>query len=262
MQFNNPIVGQEELIRSAIKSQDYEPGVSGWRIASDGSAEFTDLTVISNDGQGNSIELENGEITITDDTGNLLAAVQFNSNGSAAGFWTRDFAFPRNNYSELVGGTLEFGTVDGDENTPATISFSTQGIPMNSASVFHFGPRVNAGSDRAIIELTSNSDNSSEMNLSADTVSINGVVDLENEAFGITNIVPVSGSPTSATVMGFNLSGSSFFGWATANTSQPGDNAGQVVNTTIQSITATSAVVWIHRKSTNTTGVYWLVKGI
>lgn len=50
MEFGNPIVGGEDLIRSAIKSPDFntdeESGnVSGWRIAKDGSATFYNLTI-------------------------------------------------------------------------------------------------------------------------------------------------------------------------------------------------------------------------
>jgi len=41
--FNNPIVGGEDnLIREAIQSPNYVPGVSGWTINKDGSAEFND----------------------------------------------------------------------------------------------------------------------------------------------------------------------------------------------------------------------------
>lgn len=50
MEFGNPIVGGEDLIRSAIKSPDFntdqEGGdVQGWRIAQDGSATFYNLTI-------------------------------------------------------------------------------------------------------------------------------------------------------------------------------------------------------------------------
>lgn len=45
MGFTNPIVGGSgTLIRPAIKSPDYAPGVSGWQIARDGTAEFNDVT--------------------------------------------------------------------------------------------------------------------------------------------------------------------------------------------------------------------------
>ncbi len=45
MTFSNPIVAGEELIRSAINSENYVAGTSGWRIARDGNAEFLDVTV-------------------------------------------------------------------------------------------------------------------------------------------------------------------------------------------------------------------------
>lgn len=42
-QFQNPIVGgQGTLLRNAIKSPDYVPGVSGWSINKDGTAEFNE----------------------------------------------------------------------------------------------------------------------------------------------------------------------------------------------------------------------------
>lgn len=49
MEFGNPIVGSEDLIRESIKSPNFttdpETGVEGWRIARDGSATFYNLTV-------------------------------------------------------------------------------------------------------------------------------------------------------------------------------------------------------------------------
>lgn len=49
MEFGNPIVGLEDLIRSAIKSPDFdvnsETGVTGWRIARDGTATFNNLVI-------------------------------------------------------------------------------------------------------------------------------------------------------------------------------------------------------------------------
>ncbi|MGH3094659.1 MAG: phage tail tip fiber protein, partial [Streptosporangiales bacterium] len=44
MPFQNPVVGQTELIRKDIESRNYVEGESGWRIARDGDAEFNDLT--------------------------------------------------------------------------------------------------------------------------------------------------------------------------------------------------------------------------
>ncbi|MFD9242752.1 hypothetical protein ACFV0D_12630 [Streptomyces sp. NPDC059556] len=44
MSFNNPIVAGTTLVRNAIKSPDYVPGVSGWSINRDGTVEFNALT--------------------------------------------------------------------------------------------------------------------------------------------------------------------------------------------------------------------------
>lgn len=44
MAFTNPILAGEELVRSGIKSGDYESGLDGWRITRDGGAEFNTLS--------------------------------------------------------------------------------------------------------------------------------------------------------------------------------------------------------------------------
>lgn len=48
MSFSNPILAGEELIRSAIRSENYVAGSSGWRISRDGDAEFNSLTARGN----------------------------------------------------------------------------------------------------------------------------------------------------------------------------------------------------------------------
>jgi hypothetical protein len=62
--FSNPIIGDEELIRSAIKSENFDPGsestpVAGWRIARDGTATFNNVIIGSPDwvidSQGNAV---------------------------------------------------------------------------------------------------------------------------------------------------------------------------------------------------------------
>lgn len=45
MAFGNPILSGEELNRTGIKSENYIPGFSGWRIASDGAAEFDNVGI-------------------------------------------------------------------------------------------------------------------------------------------------------------------------------------------------------------------------
>lgn len=45
MTFSNPIVGGTTLIRPAIQSPNYMPGVAGWSINKNGSAELNDLSL-------------------------------------------------------------------------------------------------------------------------------------------------------------------------------------------------------------------------
>jgi hypothetical protein len=60
MPFNNPITGgQGALVRERIKSPDYIPGVQGWSINKDGSAEFNNVTV-------------RGELFVTDPDGSYV----------------------------------------------------------------------------------------------------------------------------------------------------------------------------------------------
>lgn len=48
MAFTNPILSGEELNRTGIKSENYVPGGAGWRIASNGAAEFDNVGIRGN----------------------------------------------------------------------------------------------------------------------------------------------------------------------------------------------------------------------
>lgn len=65
MTFRNSILAGLTLIREAIQSQNYDPGVDGWTINADGTAEFSDLTIRSSDGSGATAVVENGRVTLT-----------------------------------------------------------------------------------------------------------------------------------------------------------------------------------------------------
>lgn len=45
MTFNNSILAGTTLVRDAIQSENFQTGVTGWRIERDGDAEFNDVTV-------------------------------------------------------------------------------------------------------------------------------------------------------------------------------------------------------------------------
>jgi hypothetical protein len=63
--FTDPIVGGTTLIRSAIHSPDYVPGISGWTINKDGTCEFNDATF-------------RGDVVVTDASGAQVAIITNN----------------------------------------------------------------------------------------------------------------------------------------------------------------------------------------
>lgn len=86
MEFGNPIVGGEDLIRESIKSPNFETdpenGVQGWQISRDGTATFYNLVIGSQD-------------YIIDQNGNAVfasvSADQINLNGTSLDSLLEDF---------------------------------------------------------------------------------------------------------------------------------------------------------------------------
>lgn len=116
MQFENPIVGTEDLIRPAIKSPNYSPGSSGWRIAADGSAEFTGL-VINSDGVFGTITIEDGEIVVRRNSDNEIVAKMYTTGTGVGGILSRDPDSPDLEFAELTANYLRFNR----ESTPAEV---------------------------------------------------------------------------------------------------------------------------------------------
>jgi hypothetical protein len=69
--FVNPITAGVTLIRSAIQSQNYVQGSTGWKVAQDGSAEFNNVTVR---GTVTGSTINGGTITGSTITGSTLTA--------------------------------------------------------------------------------------------------------------------------------------------------------------------------------------------
>lgn len=144
MEFGNPIVGLEELIRSAIKSGDYEAGVTGWRIARDGSAEFSTIVIRG---------LGTGDVVIVGPAGSPQVHIG----------------------AESTFGYIEFPTNGPVENRVARII----AIRGNSGGVDEYGsmqidgPSVDGvgATDRILMQLNSqNNDGSSNANWSVSSV--------------------------------------------------------------------------------------------
>lgn len=127
VEFGNPIIGQEELIRSAIRSQNYQAGVSGWRIAADGSAEFTDLllTFIGSNGH---VEFTNGEMRLYDSNGDLVIII------APSGVWAVvSTGASHSQYVRLNDSRIEWSNFinPGGISLPGAITWDTSGTNAN-----------------------------------------------------------------------------------------------------------------------------------
>lgn len=71
MQFNNPIVGGDTLVRDAIHSQNYLAGSAGWTINRNGSAEFNNIIIRNGESVGGIQLFYSG----TPALGNLIASI-------------------------------------------------------------------------------------------------------------------------------------------------------------------------------------------
>jgi hypothetical protein len=112
MPFKNPIVSGTALTRNAINSPGYTPGVTGWSINRDGSAEFGNVVI------------RGGELLITDPDGSYVRIYDENP-GSGAVIKLRPADMP------------------GDTVTPANIR--TQTVGTTSAALDITGPEIGTG---------------------------------------------------------------------------------------------------------------------
>lgn len=166
MGFRNSILAGLTLIREAIRSQNYEEGVEGWAINADGTAEFSDLTVRSSNGSGDTIELANGEVLVYDG-GVLVGKLSASIPGLLVG---RD-TLPQVYVYSVAG----IGRVEFDANSPAagirsalTMAIFGAGTPTENISLQLQGPGVTGATDRVELLLDSqNADGSSQANMVA-----------------------------------------------------------------------------------------------
>jgi len=109
MEFGNPVIGLEELIRSAIRSKNFLTGVSGWRIARDGSAEFNNVIIRGGIIISGSALYYSGAPAFGSLVASISAAASTDvfGNGYLQGFTTYDHSF--NSYANLNGNLLSFG---------------------------------------------------------------------------------------------------------------------------------------------------------
>jgi hypothetical protein len=109
MEFGNPIVGLEELIRSAIRSKNYVNGSAGWRIAADGSAEFSTV-ILRGTGVGIVVVVgPAGNPQVRMGTASTFGYIDFPTNGPVENFVARVLSARHN-----IGQVNEYATLEID----------------------------------------------------------------------------------------------------------------------------------------------------
>lgn len=165
MPFRNAILAGIVLIREAIQSPNYTPGVSGWTINQDGTAEFSDLTIRSSDGSGNTIELNNGCVQLYNSLAVLVAELCASIPGLRVGAAGEPQVI-------IYSDGADVGRVEFDANSPSsgTNAALTEVVFDDGAADEHIsfqlqGPGADGATDRLELLLNSqNADGSSEAN--------------------------------------------------------------------------------------------------
>jgi hypothetical protein len=263
MSFGNPVVGQEELIRDAIRSTNYVQGVSGWRIARDGSAEFNTGTFRS-------------DLQVTDPDGSYVLVSTL---GSHAGITIRppDDADQEWNPAQIYASLSDFSGGGPGNLSP---SLFLQGPSQNNAdtpdpavvsqvpTIELLGP-TKYFDDSAILISAKNlilNNNEVPSTTSATQTTLNGTLYAGSQFWGSVTIVPVAVTPTSIAVTGLNVSAMTgeYIGLATPFTSVPGDTTtptNSVRMFSVSGVSGTGITVWIFRGNTTATIVYYGVIG-
>jgi hypothetical protein len=90
-------------------------------------------------------------------------------------------------------------------------------------------------------------------------VDVSGILLPRNMAWGSVTITPsAANTPTSFTVTGLTVRGSTFIAQATAVTTVPGT---QVTGVGVTSVSSTGLTIWLTRTNTTATIIYWMVIG-
>lgn len=147
MGFQNPIVGGTALRIPAIQSPNYNPGVAGWIIKIDGSAEFNNLT-IRGTFNGNNFILNSSGLFIYSGTpanGNLIASIAPASGTDSFGNAYLDgiVTYSGASFAALSTGNVYFGLIADGYPTAGLVGLS------GADEVFATSPTSNTNTDAA-----------------------------------------------------------------------------------------------------------------
>ncbi|MFD5795589.1 hypothetical protein ACFWIO_19025 [Streptomyces diastatochromogenes] len=222
------------------------------------------------DGARVEISQSSQSIQVYDDDGTtLLAELGPQENGGGGGLWTRGLQSPNNMSAYLASGLLQFRPVEnGLVEVPASIYYDCDAFQYSDLIIT--SGSVGATDHRALLILESLFDGSAHASFQGENstpcgLDILGILTASNFAWGTVSITPsAANTPTSATVSGLNVLGSTLIAFTSPLTSLPGTattNNG-VTGTSANGVTSSGLTVWLNRQNTTTTSVNWLVIGI
>ncbi|MFD8384248.1 hypothetical protein ACFV2X_37990 [Streptomyces sp. NPDC059679] len=178
----------------------------------------------------------------------------------------------------LGGATATFGYVDNSGSTaPSNASF-TPGLVQLYGRLNHFPPASSnsgfllqsaAGHTGYLMRLYNGDAAAYRFSVDlAGNTTVGGVLNAPNIATGTVTITPSAAyTPTNTIVTGLNIAGTTFRGYATANSTVPGYRASAtppgagVTGVSVSNVTSTGLTVWVNRENTTATTVNWMVIG-
>jgi len=215
-----------------------------------------------------------GRLRIYSADGLTLLAELGPTDDGGAGLWTRGLQDPDEIpiSARLISGGLSFQPVDDRiSEVPASVEYSVfpdvgNNLVLVSGSIrasdwlsmVDLGSVAGGGVPTVVVSAfreVAGVGESGNANLD-----VQGVLTASNFAWGTTNITPsAANTPTSATVSGLSVAGSTFIALVTANTSLPGT---QVTGVSFNNLTSSGLTLWLTRTNTTTTTLNWMVIGL
>jgi hypothetical protein len=198
-----------------------------------------------------------------DDGTTLLAELGPDAGNGGGGLWTRGLQDPINMSGYLSSGQLQFRPVEnGQVATPASIYYDSDAFQYSDLILT--SGAVNPSDHQALLILESLFDGTAHASIQGEnsspcTFDVLGILTAANIAYGTINITPVANTPTSFTINGLNLMGTTFTAFATPQTTVPGT---QVTGVGVTSVSATGLTVWLTRTNNTSTGISWMVMGV
>lgn len=174
IEFENPLTAGTVLVREQVQSSDYVPGVSGWVIRADGSAEFNNVVIRGEAGEPAVIVGPDGEPQV------II-------------------------YNTGVNGVIEFPTNDPDEASPGRIAsvVYSQGAPAERMALEIQGPAHDVDSNRIALQFKTTESDGSPTTAAQffDVVTQDLILYIENGRVQVSEILQVVPEATASTAL-------------------------------------------------------------